>query len=118
MPLPKSKTRITLSDVGSPEYWVDIHLLQGMKYSDVKTLFGSERDLNKPEEEYVEDMFEKMVIEWNIPEEEGGPVMPVPSKDIQSVGKLPNTFVNHIISSMTGDVVGELPDTSDLGETS
>ena len=44
--------------------------------------------------------------------------MPIPSKDIQSVGKLPNTFVNHIISSMTGDVAGELPDTSDLGETS
>ena len=118
MPLPKSKTRITLSEVGSPEYWVDIRLLQGMKYSDVKILFGDERDLTRPDSEYVEDMFEKMVIEWNIPEEEGGPIMPVPAQDMQSVGKLPNTFVNFIITKMTEDMGHDLPDTSDLGETS
>ena len=86
MPLPKSKIRITLDELNAPEFWVDIRLLQGMKYADVRNIFGEDRDENKDDSAYVEQMMERMIIEWNIPEEEGGPVMPVPSQDIQSVG--------------------------------
>ena len=118
MPLPKSKIRITLDELNAPEFWVDIRLLQGMKYADVRNIFGEDRDENKDDSAYVEQMMERMIIEWNIPEEEGGPVMPVPSQDIQSVGKLPNTYVNYIIGKMSSDVYGNVPDTADLEETS
>jgi len=118
MPLPKSKIRITLDELNAPEFWVDIRLLQGMKYADVRNIFGEDRDESKDDSAYVEQMMERMIIEWNIPEEEGGPVMPVPSQDIQSVGKLPNTYVNYIIGKMSSDVYGNVPDTADLEETS
>jgi len=118
MPLPKSKIRITLDELDAPEFWVDIRLLQGMKYADVRNIFGEDRDEDKDDSAYVEQMMERMIIEWNIPEEEGGPAMPVPSQDIQSVGKLPNTYVNYIIGRMSSDVYGNVPDTADLEETS
>ena len=118
MPLPKSKIRITLDELDAPEFWVDIRLLQGMKYADVRNILGEDRDEDKDDSAYVEQMMERMIIEWNIPEEEGGPAMPVPSQDIQSVGKLPNTYVNYIIGRMSSDVYGNVPDTADLEETS
>ncbi len=118
MPLPKSKIRIRLDELDAPEFWVDIRLLQGMKYADVRNIFGEDRDEDKDDSAYVEQMMERMIIEWNIPEEEGGPAMPVPSQDIQSVGKLPNTYVNYIIGRMSSDVYGNVPDTADLEETS
>ena len=118
MPLPKSKIRITLDELDAPEFWVDIRLLQGMKYADVRNIFGEDRDEDIDDSAYVEQMMERKIIEWNIPEEEGGPAMPVPSQDIQSVGKLPNTYVNYIIGRMSSDVYGNVPDTADLEETS
>ena len=116
MPLPKSKAKITLEEIGAPEYWVEFHLLQGMKFKDVKSLFGNEVDEDKSDEEYVEDMMSKLVIDWNLPEEDGGPVLPLPSKDIQSVGKLPNSVVTYLIGQMSSS--REVPDTTNLEENS
>lgn len=116
MPLPKSKNRITLEEVGAPEYWVEFHLLAGMKFKDVKTLFGNNPDEDKTDEQYIEDMMEKLVIKWNLPEEDGGPVLPLPSKDISSVGKLPNSIVTYLVTEMAG--VGEVPDTENLNDNS
>jgi len=108
MPYPKSKDKITLEAVGCPEYWVEFHLLSGMKFNDVKKFFGDSLEDDKTDTEYINEMLEKMVIDWNLPEEDGGEVLPIPSVDKSSVGKLPNVIVTHLISIMSGtDVEGE-----------
>ena len=47
MPLPKSKMKLTLSEIDAPEYCVEFRLLYGMKYSEVKRLFGEDKDDDK-----------------------------------------------------------------------
>ena len=44
MPLPRSKRRITMEAVGSPEYWVEFRVITGMKFDDVKRLFGDAKE--------------------------------------------------------------------------
>ena len=116
MPYPKSKERITLDDIDAPEYWVEYHLIAGMKFKDVKRLFEDKVDEDKSDQEYIEDMMNHMVIDWNLPEEEGGPILPLPSQDIQSVGKLPNVVVTYLIGRMSGQT--NVPDTENLDEIS
>tara|TARA_Y100000593_G_scaffold15349_2_gene29793 strand:+ start:3019 stop:3369 length:351 start_codon:yes stop_codon:yes gene_type:complete len=116
MPLPKSKYRITLEEIGASEYWVEYHSMSGMKYKDVQKLFGDEVDDSKPSVEYVIDMLEKLVIAWNIPEEDGGEPLPIPAVDRESVGKLHNIVVTHLIEKMTN--TGVDVDTINLDENS
>ena len=117
MPLPKSSKRITLEEVGAPEYWVEFHLISGLRFKDVKALFGSDYDDSKTDQEHIEDLLVKLVKAWNLPEEDGGPVMPIPSQDITSIGKLPNSIVTLLVSEMS-EVQDEIPDTENLEEVS
>ena len=42
--------------VGSPEYWVEFRVITGMKFDDVKRLFGEARE-DAPPDEYIYDLF-------------------------------------------------------------
>tara|TARA_B100000029_G_scaffold20789_3_gene21037 strand:- start:3631 stop:3987 length:357 start_codon:yes stop_codon:yes gene_type:complete len=103
MPYPASKKKITLEEVGSPEYWCEFHLMGGMKFEDVKRLFGDQRDEEIPEVEYIDQLFSTLVIDWNLPAEDGGSVLPIPSVDQESIGKLPNMVVTFLVEQMTAD---------------
>ena len=116
MPLPKSKYRITLEEIGASEYWVEYHSMSGMKYKDVQRLFGTEVEEDKPSNEYVAEMLSKLVIAWNIPEEDGGEPLPIPAIDEESVGKLPNIVITHLIEKMSD--TGVDVDTTNLDENS
>lgn len=116
MPLPKSKLRITLEEIDAPEYWVEFHSMSGMKYKDVQRLFGTEVEENKPSNEYVTEMLAKLIIAWNIPEEDGGEPLPIPAVDEESVGKLPNIVITHLIEKMSS--TGADVDTTNLNENS
>ena len=115
MPLPRSKRRITMEAVGSPEYWVEFRVITGMKFDDVKRLFGAAKE-DAPPDEYIYDLFKNLVIDWNLPEEEGGEVMPLPREQSSSVGKLPNSYVSYLVQEMSEDT--GVPDTENLDEIS
>ena len=116
MPLPKSKLRMTLEEIDAPESWVEFHSMSGMKYKDVQRLFGTEVEENKPSNEYGTEMLAKLIIAWNIPEEDGGEPLPIPAVDEESVGKLPNIVITHLIEKMSS--TGADVDTTNLDENS
>ncbi len=116
MPLPPSEKRISLEPIGAPEYWADILLLSGIRYKDVRRLFGDDVDPNRDQSEYVMDMMVNLITDWNIPENDGEEPMPIPSTDKTSVDKLHNIVVNFLIEEMsqTGQ---EVFDTENLKES-
>ena len=113
MPLPKAKDRITLDEVGAPEFFVEWRLLGGIPYREVREIFDGISQEDGEDLEAVQNMFARLIINWNIPEEDGGNPLPLPSHDDDSVGKLPAMFVNYIASKMSetsGLTTGEAQD--------
>ena len=97
MPLPKARDRTNLADVGAEEFYVEWKTMGGLPYKEMREMFGND----EPEgEDSVKTMFERLILDWNIPEVDGGEPLPLPAEDINSVDKLPAAFVNFIASKM------------------
>ena len=71
-----------------------------MKYAEVKDLFGNTEEI--PDSDYVETLLGKVIMAWNLPEVEGGEVLPIPATDVQSIHKLPNIIITHLVEQITG----------------
>ena len=111
MPLPKSKERITLEEVNAPEFFVEWKILGGLPYREVQALFAND---DENDMEAVANMFSRLIINWNIPEVEGGEILPLPSQDKSSVGKLPALVVNFMSMKIAESANLERGDESDL----
>ena len=97
MPLPKSRERTDLAEVGAEEFYVEWRTMGGLPYKDMREMYG---EGESDDEDSVKSMFQKLIIDWNIPEVDGGEPLPIPSENPDSVDKLPTSFVNFIASKM------------------
>ena len=101
MPFPSAKKKITFDDVECPEYWCEFKTMARMKYKEVRTMLAG----NDPEDnsiDHVSNLLEATILAWNLPEEDGGEVLPIPSTDPTSIQKLPNIIVTHLVNEISG----------------
>lgn len=101
MPLPKVKEKITLEEVGAPELFVEWRILGGVSYREVREIFGDNEDENADGFEAVENMFSRLITNWNIPEVDGGTPLPLPRDNKSVIGDLPAVFVNYIANRIS-----------------
>jgi hypothetical protein len=101
MPFPSAKQKINFDELDAPEYWCEFKTMAGMKYAEAKELFGGDDDTND-NYGYVESLLSKMILGWNIPEVEGGEVLPIPAVDPTVVNKIPNVFIQKIVEVISG----------------
>ena len=101
MPFPSARKKITFDDIDCPEYWCEFKTMTGMKYKEVRELFGNSPD-DSPDSDYVEALLSKVILGWNLPEEDGGEVLPIPSQDETSAERLPNIVVNFLVEQISG----------------
>ena len=102
MPFPSAKQKINFDDLDAPEYWCEFKTMSGMKYAEAKDLFGGDDAETDDNYGYVESLLSKMILGWNIPEVEGGEVLPIPAGDPSVVNKIPNVFIQKIVEVISG----------------
>ena len=115
MPFPSARKKITFDDIDCPEYWWEFKTMTGMKYKEVRELFGNSPD-DSPDSDYVEALLSKVILGWNLPEEDGGEVLPIPSTDPESIQRLPNVVITHLVEQISGSSNNE--NNADLAMTS
>lgn len=101
MPFPSARKKITLEEIDCPEYWCEFKTMTGMKYRDVKKMINS-TDANDDEADHVGNLLKQTILSWNLPEEDGGEVLPIPSQDETSAERLPNIVVNFLVEQISG----------------
>ena len=102
MPLPKAEKSFDLKEVGAPEYNVTFRTSAGLKYSDLMAQIERGKDLEG--DQVTVFNFVERILAWNIPEVDNGPPMPIPSKDADSVNKLPHAFIEYILIQFKDDI--------------
>ena len=103
MPLPKSSKRENLKSIGAEELWVEVRLMSGMPYKLVRELLGDGIDENVDEYEKMKSLVEALIVDWNIPAEDGGEVLPLPSVNRNVLDDLPLAVVNFISGLVSED---------------
>ena len=101
MPFPSVKKKITFDNVECPEYWCEFKTMSGMKYKEVRAMLSG----NDPEDnsiDHVSNLLEATILAWNLPEEDGGEVLPIPATDPTSIEKLPNIIITHLVNEISG----------------
>ena len=101
MPFPASKMKITFDEIDCPEYWCEFKTMSGMKYKEIRELFGTTSQ-DDPNEDYILALLKKMILSWNLPAEDGGDVLPIPAQDDDSINKLPNIVIQHLVEKISG----------------
>lgn len=93
----KNKTKeYTFESIGAPDFWVKMISMDTMRYGESKEL---REDTEKIQEESSDDdelmrkLLSRYIIAWNLTDPDTDEPMPVPSKDISALDKLPMDFI-------------------------
>jgi len=106
MPLPETTKRVTLEEVGAPEFYIEFKRIPALLHDEMKAVFPANRkalqDIETDEQatEFVDELtnrqFSALIVAWNIPDRETEKVLPIPSKDETSIGRLPSLYMEFI----------------------
>ena len=116
MPLPQRRRQFNLGDVGAEEFYVIHKTPAGLSVKTVEELMPLTKRLQmdndeNPDKNDIREIYTPLIIEWNLvnadesnftPEDKliDTSVIPIPSVDFESWGKIPEIFANHIIMEL------------------
>ena len=100
MPLPPKEITVKLDMIDCPELWFKFRTMTSLKYQEQVDVFTPKT--SDTDEDRIKKMMSFLIIDWNIPEEDDGPVLPLPKDDPESCFKL-NTIIVDIIMQAIND---------------
>lgn len=111
MPLPPKEITVTLDMMDCPELWFTFRTMTSLKYQENLDIFTLKE--NDTDDDRIKKLMEFLIVDWNIPEDEGGPVLPLPKDDVDSCFKL-NTIIVDIITQAISDHRREFVESRDI----
>ena len=94
---------IDFEEWDEPDLWVELRRCTEMPYAEYLDVWvNPEKDKEEGKERSIVRKIKAMIVDWNLPDSEGT-ILPLPSKDSASVGKVRTRHAEYISQTILAD---------------